>query len=66
MKTQKRDNNHRAHCRGYLAGLNGKSKELCPHHAGENRHSWLGGWREGRCDNWDGLGEVSALHKLIH
>lgn len=64
MKKQKRDSLPRAHARGYNAGLNGRSKEVCPHSAGDTRQEWLGGWREGRADAWNGMNGVSALHRM--
>lgn len=60
MRKQKRDASSRNFNRGYRAGLMGKSKEICPHTAGESRQTWITGWREGRTDNWDGVG-LSAL-----
>ncbi|MGL4455761.1 MAG: ribosome modulation factor [Plesiomonas sp.] len=46
MKRQKRDRLERAHSRGYFAGLEGRSKELCPYQTLDARSHWLGGWRE--------------------
>ena len=40
MKRQKRDRLERAHSRGYFAGLEGRSKELCPYQTLDAR------WRE--------------------
>lgn len=64
MKKQKRDKNSRAYQRGYQAGLHGRSQEICPHVAGDVRNQWVSGWREGRCDQWDGLTGVASLHKV--
>ena len=63
-KKVKRDVEQRAFTRGYQAGINGKSKELCPHTAPTGRQSWLDGWREGRGDLWGGMQGVSAIHRL--
>ncbi|MFC3031373.1 ribosome modulation factor [Pseudoalteromonas fenneropenaei] len=46
MKRQKRDRLERAFSQGYKAGLQGRSKELCPYQQIEARSEWLGGWRE--------------------
>lgn len=61
MKKQKRDPEQRAFNRGYIAGIKGRSKEVCPL---GHRQSWLAGWRVGRCDQWDGLMGVAGLHRL--
>jgi ribosome modulation factor len=64
MRRQKRDMNDRAFQRGYQAGSSGRSNEICPHSNDAHRQFWLTGWREGRCDQWDGYTGVSALHKI--
>ncbi len=64
MRRQKRDMNSRAFDRGYQAGVSGRSQEICPHAEQEHRQSWLTGWREGRCDQWDGLTGISGVHKI--
>jgi len=64
MKKHKRDSLPRAHSRGYSAGLSGRSKDVCPHSSGEPRQEWLGGWREGRVDSWNGMNGISALHRM--
>ncbi|MCK1967502.1 ribosome modulation factor [Franconibacter helveticus 513] len=46
MKRQKRDRLERAHQRGYQAGMTGRSKEMCPYQALNQKSHWLGGWRE--------------------
>ncbi|MEH6443316.1 MAG: ribosome modulation factor [Oceanospirillaceae bacterium] len=61
MKRQKRDKSSILYSRGFSAGLSGKSKDLCPVNAEEQRCLWLGGWREGREAHWDGMGGVSAI-----
>jgi len=55
MRRLKRNKPDRAFTRGYQAGIQGKSRDGCPYHSEESRHSWLTGWRQGREDNWDGL-----------
>ncbi len=42
MKRQKRDRLERAHQRGYQAGIAGRSKEMCPYQALNQRSYWLG------------------------
>jgi ribosome modulation factor len=64
MRRKKRDMSGRAFQRGYLAGVEGRSSEICPHETIEQRQFWMTGWREGRCDQWDGLTGVSGVHKL--
>ena len=64
MRRQKRDMNDRAFDRGYQAGVSGRSSDFCPHEDDNHRQNWLTGWREGRCDQWDGLTGVSGVHKL--
>lgn len=65
MKRQKRDMSARAYKRGYMAGLSGKSKELCPPDKPEVRQEWINGWREGREDHWSGLTHgVSSIHRM--
>ncbi|SIN85762.1 Ribosome modulation factor [Salinivibrio sp. ES.052] len=48
MKRQKRDRLERAQSKGFQAGINGRSSELCPYQQTDARSYWLGGWREGR------------------
>ena len=55
MKRHKRNKISRAFTKGYQVGLYGKSKDLCPFQDLEYRQAWLGGWRSGREDNWDGM-----------
>ncbi len=55
MRRQKRQQSDRAFTRGYLCGVKGKSKDLCPFHTETSRQAWLTGWRNGREDNWDGF-----------
>jgi ribosome modulation factor len=64
MKRSKRDMSQRAYERGYQMGINGRSSDVCPHAAGEQRSSWLIGWHEGRTDQWDGYTLATACHKL--
>lgn len=62
MRRQKRNRSERAYQRGYLAGLDGRNRELCPHHQTPMRDQWLAGWREGRHADWDGHARLSAAH----
>lgn len=48
MKRQKRDRLERAQSKGFQAGINGRSSEICPYQQTDARSYWLGGWREGR------------------
>lgn len=64
MKRQKRDKMERAYQKGYMAGVEGKSKTLCPKDEGPEHQQWINGWREGRGDNWDGFTGVSGIHRV--
>ena len=64
MKRQKRNRLSRAFSKGYLAGLNGKSKFTCPRPAGPEHQHWVNGWRQGREDHWSGFRGVSCLHRI--
>ncbi|MGF1869956.1 ribosome modulation factor [Photobacterium profundum] len=55
MKRQKRDRLERAQARGYQAGLNGRSNEVCPYQGVDARTNWLGGWRDAREEIQTGL-----------
>lgn len=52
MKRQKRDRGERAYSRGYLAGLQGRSRDACPFTEEALRQTWMNGWREGRDGTW--------------
>ncbi|MCG8313765.1 MAG: ribosome modulation factor, partial [Pseudomonadales bacterium] len=52
MRRQKRDKANRAYSRGYKAGIEGRTKTLCPYSDITTRQYWLNGWRDGREDNW--------------
>ncbi len=64
MKRQKRDQTERAFVKGYQAGIDGRSKSLCPHETGEARQQWLNGWRESRMDQWDGYSRLAQVQKI--
>jgi ribosome modulation factor len=64
MKRQKRDRDVRAYSRGYQAGLDGKSQDLCPFGAETPRFKWITGWREGRVDQIHGYVGVASVHNL--
>ncbi|NIB44558.1 ribosome modulation factor [Pseudomaricurvus alkylphenolicus] len=64
MKTQKRNQSERAFSKGYQAGIEGRSRSLCPHETGSIRETWLSGWREGRTDHWDGYNRAAQAQKL--
>ena len=61
MKRHKRDMEERAWNRGYNIGVKGKSRELCPFSDINNRQYWIGGWRQGREDNWNGLTGIAGV-----
>ena len=64
MKRQKRNQSERAYSRGYLSGIEGRSKTLCPHDYGSIRQNWLNGWREGREDHWNGFNRAAQAQKM--
>jgi ribosome modulation factor len=64
MKRQKRDQTERAFVKGYQAGIDGRSKSLCPHETGQARQQWLNGWRESRMDQWDGYSRLAQVQKI--
>ncbi len=66
MKRQKRDQTERAFVKGYQAGIDGRSKSLCPHESGEARQQWLNGWRESRTDQWDGYSRLVQVQKVTN
>jgi len=64
MKRQKRNQIERAFGKGYQAGIEGRSKSLCPHESGPARQQWLNGWREAREDQWDGYNRFAQAQKV--
>ena len=62
MRRQKRDMVRRAFQKGYFAGVQVKSNDLCP--SGITHFEWMNGWREGRSDHWDGYSGVAGVHKI--
>lgn len=66
MKRQKRDQTERAFIKGYTAGIDGRSKSVCPHETGHNRQQWLNGWRESRMDQWDGYNRLAQVQKIAN
>lgn len=64
MRRQKRDRDARAYSRGYQAGLDGKSQDICPFDNLPTRSSWLNGWREGRTDHFQGMTGVAGIHNI--
>ena len=65
MRRQKRDRVSRAYSKGYQAGIQGKSRDLCPFGNLQARSSWLNGWREGRTDNLQGLTGVANVGTIL-
>lgn len=64
MRRQKRDKATRAYTRGYQAGVDGRSKSLCPYNDLSTRQYWLSGWRDGREDNWTLYAGASSTSKV--
>ncbi len=64
MKSQKRNQAERAFGKGYQAGIQGRSRSVCPHENGSSRQEWLAGWRESRIDQWDGYNRMAQVQKL--
>jgi len=64
MKTAKRDPFNRAFSKGYQAGIEDKSRSVCPHEAGETRQHWVNGWREGREDHWNGFNRQAQAQRM--
>ena len=64
MKRQKRDRDTRAYTRGYQAGLQGKSQDICPFGSTTPRFNWISGWREGRVDHLNGYVGIASVHNL--
>lgn len=64
MKRQKRHQTERAFSKGYTAGIEGRSRSLCPHDEGDSRQIWLSGWREGRQDHWDGFNRAAQAQRI--
>ncbi len=64
MKRQKRNHIERAYGKGYQAGIDGRSRSLCPHESGLARQQWLTGWREAREDHWNGYNRFAQAQKL--
>lgn len=55
MRRQKRDRLSRAHNRGFVAGLHGRSREECPYQNLSIREHWMSGWREARANIQTGI-----------
>ena len=66
MKRVKRDKTNRAYSRGYQAGLQVRSRDLCPYTDTTTRQFWLSGWRDGRADHWAGFTGVSGIHRTAN
>jgi len=64
MKRQKRDRVSRAFDKGYQAGLNHRSRDLCPFDELQTRASWLNGWREGYTHHVNGMTGVASIQNL--
>lgn len=66
MRRVKRDRSHRAYTRGYQAGVQGRSRDLCPYTETNHRQFWMAGWRDGRSDHWAGFSTVSGATKVVN
>lgn len=66
MKRQKRNQIERAFSKGYQAGIEGRSRNLCPHENADVRQNWINGWREGREDHWSGFNRAAQAQKIIN
>lgn len=66
MKRQKRDQTERAFSRGYISGVEGRSRTLCPHESGPSRLEWMSGWREAREDHWSGFNRAAQAQKICN
>lgn len=65
MKRQKRDRDVRAYSRGYKAGVDGKSQDVCPFEDNlDMRSNWMSGWREGRTDQCYGMTGISGIQNI--
>lgn len=64
MKRQKRNQIERAFSKGYQAGIEGRSRNLCPHENATTRQNWINGWREGREDHWNGYNRAAQAQKI--
>lgn len=63
MKRQKRNQVERAFSKGYIIGIKGRSRTLCPHDSGPSRQEWMSGWREAREDHWAGFNVAAQVQK---
>jgi ribosome modulation factor len=66
MKRQKRNQIERAFSKGYQAGIEGRSRNLCPHENTSVRQNWINGWREGREDHWNGFNRAAQAQKMTN
>lgn len=66
MKKHKRNKADTAYSRGYLAGVQGRSRDHCPYIEGPSHEHWINGWVEGRDDLWRGYSGIAGLHRSAH
>ena len=67
MKTQKRSSSSRAYCRGYQAGVAGRSWRNCPHKTiGVTQQSWMKGWEECIEDHWGSYNPHVQAQKIYN
>ncbi|WP_078085561.1 ribosome modulation factor [Microbulbifer mangrovi] len=66
MKRQKRNPNDRAFHKGYVAAMEGRNHDSCPHENGSLHQEWVNGWRQGRQDYWSGFGPAAQAQRMVN
>ncbi|WP_295803611.1 ribosome modulation factor [uncultured Microbulbifer sp.] len=66
MKRQKRNPSDRAFHKGYVAAMEGRGYETCPHELGLLHQEWINGWRQGRQDYWSGFGPAAQAQRVVN
>jgi len=64
MKRQKRNQSDRAFHKGYVAAVQGRAHDSCPHENGALHQEWVNGWRQGRQDFWSGFGPRAQAQRM--
>lgn len=64
MKRQKRNLSDRAFHKGYVAAVQGRNHDSCPHEDGARHQEWVNGWRQGRQDYWSGFGPRAQAERI--
>jgi ribosome modulation factor len=61
-KRMKRSSEEKEKARGFLYGIQGKSRELCPKQEGTAGHqNWMNGWRNGREAYWNAETGIAGI-----